>query len=42
MPTGAVAPVGIGVGALYQKMYIQSKRALEDGRIFRPKHVGLI
>ena len=28
--------------ALYQKLYIQSKRAPEDGRICDPKHVGLI
>ena len=32
-----VAPVGSRVGALYQKLYIQSK----SGRICRPKHVGL-
>jgi hypothetical protein len=37
-----VAPVGSSVGALYQKLYIQSKRAPEDGRICLPKHVGLI
>jgi hypothetical protein len=37
-----VAPVGSSVGALYQKLYIQSKSAPEDGRICRPKHVGLI
>jgi hypothetical protein len=30
------------VGDLYQKLYIQSKSAPEDGRICRPKHVGLI
>ena len=46
LPTGAtvstVAPVGSSVDALYQKMYIQSKGAPEDGRICRPKHVGLI
>ena len=34
--------VGSSVGALYQKLYIQSKSAPEDGRICRPKHVGLI
>ena len=28
--------------ALYQKLYIQSKSAPEDGRICCPKHVGLI
>ena len=33
-----VAPVGSSVGALYQKLYIQSKRAPEDGRICRPEH----
>jgi len=32
-------PVGISVSALYKKLYIQSKSAPEDGRIFRPKHV---
>ena len=26
----------------HQKLYIQSKSGPEDGRIFRPKHVGLI
>ena len=36
-----VAPVGSSVGALYQKLYTQSKSAPEDGRICRPKHVGL-
>jgi len=35
------APVGSSVGALYQKLYMQSKIATEDGRICRPKHVGL-
>jgi len=29
-------------GALYQKLYIHSKSAPEDGRICRPKSVGLI
>ena len=38
MPAGA----GSSVGALYQKLYIQTKSAPEDGRICRPKHVGLI
>jgi len=28
--------------ALYQKLYIQSKSAPEDGQMCRPKHVGLI
>ena len=27
---------------LYQKLYIQSKSAPEDGRVCRPKHVKLI
>jgi hypothetical protein len=40
LPTFA-APVGSSVGALYQKLYIQSKIAPEDGRICCPKHVGL-
>ena len=34
-------PVGSSVGALYQTLYIQAKIAPEDGRICRPKHVGL-
>ena len=45
LPTVAtvdVEPVGSSVGALYQKLYIQSKSAREDGRICRPKRVGLI
>jgi len=37
-----VAQAGSIVGALYQKLYIQSKSAPEDGRICRPKHVELI
>jgi hypothetical protein len=37
-----LAPFGSSVGALYQKLYIHSKSAPEDGRICRPKHVGLI
>jgi len=37
-----VAPVGSNVGALYQKLYIQSKSAPEDGGICRLKHVELI
>jgi len=36
-----VASVGSNVGALYQNLYIQSKRPPEDVRICRPKHVGL-
>jgi hypothetical protein len=31
----------ISTVALYQKLHIQSKRAPENGRICRPKHVGL-
>ena len=44
LPTGAtvVPPVGSRGGALYQKLYIQSKIAPDDGRICRSKHVGLI
>jgi len=30
------------IGALYQKLYIQSKSAPEDGRVYRPKHIELI
>ena len=41
LPTGAVAPVGSSVGTLYEKLYMQSKSAPEDGRIGRPKHIGL-
>ena len=41
LPTGATAPADSSVGALYQKLYIV-KSAPEDGRICRPKHVGLI
>ena len=37
-----VTPVGSSVCALYQKLHKQSKSAPEDGRICRPKHVGLI
>ena len=35
-----VAPVASSVGALYQKLYMQSTSAPEDGQICRPKHVG--
>jgi len=35
-------PVSSNIGALYQKLYIQSKIAPEDGRVYRPKHVELI
>jgi len=35
-------PVGSSVGALYQKLYIQSKTVPDDGRICRSKRVGLI
>ena len=42
LPTGAMAaPVGSSFGALYQKLYVQSKSAPEDGRNCLPKHVGL-
>ena len=41
-PISTVAPVGSRGAAMYQNMYIQSKSAPEDGRICRPKHVGLI
>ena len=45
LPTGAtvatVVPVGSSVCAQYQKLYMQSKSIPEDGRICRPKHVGL-
>jgi hypothetical protein len=34
--------VGSNIGALYQKLCIQSKSAPEDGRVCRPKHVELI
>ena len=38
LPTGStLAPVGNSVGALYRKLYIQSKSAPEDGRICRPE-----
>jgi len=36
------APTLLPTGALYQKLYMQSKSAPEDGRICLPKHVGLI
>jgi len=35
-------PVSSNIGALYQKLYTQSKIAPEDGRVSRPKHVELI
>ena len=35
-------PVGSNIGALYQRLYIQSKSATEDGRVCCPKHVELI
>jgi hypothetical protein len=35
-------PVGSNIGALYEKLYILSKTAPEDGRVCRPKHVELI
>jgi len=37
-----LSPVGSNIGALYQKLYIQSKSAPEGGRVCRPKHVELI
>ena len=36
------APTLLPTGALYQKLYLQSKSAPEDGRICRPKHVVLM
>jgi len=33
---------GSNIGALYQKLYKQSKSAPEDGRVCCPKHVELI
>ena len=36
------SPVHSNIGALYQKLYIQSKSAPEDGRVWRPKHVEQI
>jgi len=36
------SPVGSNIGAMYQKLYIQSKGSPEDGRVYRPKHVELI
>jgi len=35
-------PAGSNIGALYQKLYTQSKCAPEDGRVCRLKHVELI
>ena len=37
-----VAPIGSRDVALYRKLYIQLKSAPENGRVCRPKHVGLI
>jgi len=42
MELSTVAPIGNNVGALYQTLYIHLKIAPEDGRICRPKSVGLI
>jgi hypothetical protein len=42
VPRFNCGPIGSSVGALYQKLYIESKCAPEDGRIYSPKHVGLI
>ena len=35
-------PVGSYVGAVYQKLYIQTKSAPENGRVCRPKYVDEI
>jgi hypothetical protein len=41
--TPILLPTGdSNIGALYQKLYVQSKSAPEDGRVCRPKHVELI
>jgi len=32
-----MAPIGSSVGALYRKLYVESKNTPEDGRICRPK-----
>ena len=37
-----LSPGGSNIGALYQKLYIQSKSAPEDGRVCHPKRVELI
>ena len=37
-----MAPIGSIGGSLYRKLYIQLKSGPEDGRVCRPKHVGLI
>ena len=37
-----VLPIGSRGGALYQMLYIQLKSAPKDGRVYHPKHVGLI
>ena len=39
---GTMHRVGSRGGALYQKLYIESKNAPENGRISSPKYVGLI
>jgi hypothetical protein len=39
LPTGAT--VEMELSALYQKLYIQLKSDPAEGRICRPKHVGL-
>ena len=36
------APTLLPIGALYQKAVYTVKRAPEDGRVCRPKYVGLI
>jgi len=37
-----MSPVGSNIGALYQKLYIQTKSAPEDGRVCCPKYVQQI
>jgi len=41
-PVTRLSPVSSNIGALYEKLYIQSKSAPENGRVFRLKHVRLI
>jgi len=41
-PATRLSLVGSSIGALYQKLYIESKSAPEDGRVCRPKHVEVI
>jgi len=37
-----LSQVGSNIGVLYQKLYIHSKSAPEDGGVCRPKHVELL